>query len=247
MARLSVNLNKIALLRNSRHTGVPDLRAFARIAIEAGARGITVHPRPDERHIRRTDVPMLAETIASQRPTIELNIEGYPDARLLEIAAEVRPEQCTLVPDAPDAFTSEEGWKLDADQMALVRPAIATLKSMGARVILFIDPDLGVLDRIGPSGADGVEIYTGSYAAAFRSGTHETWLDACATTSRAAAKRGLVVNAGHDLNLHNLPPLVARMPNLAEASIGHELTADALVMGFANAVSAYAKALAATP
>jgi pyridoxine 5-phosphate synthase len=244
VARLSVNLNKIALLRNSRRTGVPDLRAFARIAIEAGARGITVHPRPDERHIRRSDVPMLAETITAWRPNVELNIEGYPDARLLEIAAEVRPEQCTLVPDAPEAFTSEEGWKLDADQMALVRPAIATLKMMGTRVILFIDPDPAVLDRITPSGADGVEIYTGSYAEAFREGANDTCLAACAATAQAASERGLVVNAGHDLNLRNLPPLIARMPRLAEASIGHELTADALIMGFAAAVAAYAKMLA---
>jgi pyridoxine 5-phosphate synthase len=246
MARLSVNLNKIALLRNSRRTGVPDLSAFARIAVDAGARGITVHPRPDERHIRRSDVPMLADTIAAWRPQVELNIEGYPDARLLQIATEVRPEQCTLVPDSPDAFTSEEGWKLGAEQMALVKPAIARLKSLGARVILFIDPEPSVLDRISLAGADGVEIYTGAYAAAFREGTHATWLDACAVTAHAAAERGLTVNAGHDLNLNNLPPLVARLPNLAEASIGHELTADALVMGFAAAVSAYARALAAT-
>ena len=245
MARLSVNLNKIALLRNSRRTGVPDLRVFARIAIEAGAQGITVHPRPDERHIRRADVPLLAEMIAGRRPQVELNIEGYPDARLLEIASDVRPEQCTLVPDAPDAFTSEEGWKLGPDQMALVQPAIARLKSLGARVILFIDPDIAVLDRISPTGADGVEIYTGSYAAAFRDGGHEGSLDSCAATARAAAERGLVVNAGHDLNLQNLPPLISKMPSLAEASIGHELTADALVMGFASAVSAYAKVLAA--
>ncbi len=244
MARLSVNVNKIALLRNSRRTGVPDLRAFARLAIEAGARGITVHPRPDERHIRRSDVPMLAETIAARRPQIELNIEGYPDDRLLEICAEVKPEQCTLVPDAPDAFTSEEGFKLGVAQMALVRPAIAKLKAGGARVILFIDPDPAVLDRVRDSGADGVEIYTGSYAAAFRDGTHATLLEACARTTREAADRGLVVNAGHDLNLHNLPPLMAKMPQLSEASIGHELTADALAMGFAAAVSAYVKALA---
>jgi len=246
MARLSVNLNKIALLRNSRRTGVPDLRAFARTAVDAGARGITVHPRPDERHIRRSDVPTLADTIDALRPQVELNIEGYPDTRLLQIAAEVRPEQCTLVPDAPDAFTSEEGWKLGPEQMALVQPAIAKLKSMGARVILFIDPEPSVLDRIPMVGADGVEIYTGSYAAAFRDGMYDTWLDACAVTAHAAAERGLVVNVGHDLNLHNLPPLVARLPSLAEASIGHELTADALVMGFAAAVSAYAKALAVT-
>jgi pyridoxine 5-phosphate synthase len=188
---------------------------------------------------------MLAETIATRRPQVELNIEGYPDTRLLEIAAEVRPEQCTLVPDSPDVFTSEEGWKLGPDQMALVQPAIAKLKSLGARVILFIDPTPDAIDRISAAGADGVEIYTGSYAAAFRSGRHEGWLDACATTARAAADLGLLVNAGHDLNLRNLPPLIAKMPDLAEASIGHELTADALVMGFAVAVAAYAKALAA--
>jgi pyridoxine 5-phosphate synthase len=247
MARLSVNLNKIALLRNSRHTGVPDPCAFARIAIEAGARGITVHPRPDERHIRRSDVPLLAEAIAAWRPGVELNVEGYPDDRLMQIASQVRPEQCTLVPDAPGAFTSEEGWKLGPDQMALVKPAVAKLKAMGARVILFIDPDPSVLERIGDTDADGVEIYTGSYAAAFRAGAYDNLLSACATTARAAADRGLVVNAGHDLNLHNLPPLMARMPILAEASIGHELTADALIMGFATAVSAYAQALAGTP
>jgi pyridoxine 5-phosphate synthase len=244
MARLSVNLNKIALLRNSRRTGVPDLAAFARLALQAGARGITVHPRPDERHIRRSDVPLLANTIAGERPHIELNIEGYPDERLMEICAEVKPEQCTLVPDAPDAFTSEEGFKLGTDQMALVRPAIERLKAQGARVILFIDPDPAVLDRVPASGANGVEIYTGSYAAAFRAGTPDALLNACAVTAAAAAERGLVVNAGHDLNLHNLPPLMARLPGLAEASIGHELTADALLMGFAAAVSAYAKALA---
>lgn len=244
MARLSVNLNKIALLRNSRRTGVPDLQAFARLAIESGALGITVHPRPDERHIRRSDVPALAETIAPWRPKVEFNIEGYPDARLLEICREVRPEQCTLVPDAPDAFTSEEGWKLTPEQLELAKPAIADLHALGCRVILFIDPDPGVLDRIGSSGADGVEIYTGSYAAAFRTGDPAALLEACAMTARAATDRGLVVNAGHDLNLDNLPQLMQRLPFLAEASIGHELTADALLMGFAPAVRAYAAALA---
>ncbi|HJS84693.1 MAG TPA: pyridoxine 5'-phosphate synthase [Acetobacteraceae bacterium] len=243
MARLSVNLNKIALLRNSRRTGVPDLSAFATAAIEAGARGITVHPRPDERHIRRADVPALARLLGPHRPAIELNIEGYPDARLLDIAREVRPEQCTLVPDAPDAFTSEKGWELDAAQGALARPAIATLKALGARVILFIDPDPAVVPRVAASGADGIEIYTGAYAAAFRGGGHAALLDACAATAEAARAQGLAVNAGHDLNLRNLPPLVARIPFLSEASIGHELTADALMMGFAAAVAAYAAAL----
>jgi pyridoxine 5-phosphate synthase len=244
MARLSVNLNKVALLRNSRHTGVPDLLTFAAIAIEAGAAGITVHPRPDERHIRRADVPALARLLHPRRPVLELNIEGYPDARLLEIATEVRPEQCTLVPDAPSAFTSEKGWDLTADQMELVRPAIAALKNLGSRVILFVDPDPAVLDGVIAAGADGIEIYTGGYATAFRTGRHDALLNACAETAAAARARRLVVNAGHDLNLRNLPPLVSRVPFLAEASIGHELTADALAMGFAAAVGAYAAALA---
>ncbi len=243
MARLSVNLNKIALLRNSRHTGVPDVVHFARLAIDAGALGITVLPRPDERHIRRSDVPALAAALAPHRPRIELNIEGYPDARLLEIAAAALPEQVTLVPDAPDAFTSEQGWQLDAAETALVQPAIARLHAQGARVILFVDPDPTVLERIAATGADGVEIYTGSYAAAFRAGSAATELEACAMTAQAARARGLVVNAGHDLNLRNIPPLLARAPFLAEASIGHELTADALERGFAATVAAYAAAL----
>jgi pyridoxine 5-phosphate synthase len=244
MARLSVNLNKVALLRNSRRTGVPDLLHFAHLALENGAAGLTVHPRPDERHIRRSDVPALAALMQPVRPRVEFNIEGYPDLRLQEILAEVKPEQCTLVPDAPDAFTSEEGWKLDAVQMALGRPAIAAAKALGCRVILFIDPDPTVVPLAKEAGADGVEIYTGGYAAAFRGGTDAALRD-IAETARRAAELGLVVNAGHDLNLHNIPPLMQAVPFLAEASIGHELTADALEMGFAAAVRAYAAALRA--
>jgi len=244
MARLSVNLNKIALLRNSRRTGVPDILDFARIAHDAGAGGLTVHPRPDERHIRRADVPALAELMRPWRPACELNIEGYPDERLIEIVHAVRPEQCTLVPDPPGAFTSEEGWKLDNRDTPLVNPAVAALKRLGCRVILFVDPDPGVVERVPGTGADGIEIYTGTYAAAFRAGNAGAELAACAATAARAAGLGLVVNAGHDLNLDNLPGLVAAMPLLAEASIGHELTADALVMGFAAAVRAYKAALA---
>jgi pyridoxine 5-phosphate synthase len=245
MARLSVNLNKIALLRNSRHTGVPDILDFARLAHDAGAAGLTVHPRPDERHIRRADVPALAELMLPWRPGCELNVEGYPDERLMEIVREVRPEQCTLVPDPPGAFTSEEGWKLDNRDTPLVNPAVAALKLLGCRVILFVDPDPGVVERVPGTGADGIEIYTGAYAAAFRAGNAEAELAACAATAARAGALGLVVNAGHDLNLDNLPGLVAAMPHLAEASIGHELTADALVSGFAAAVRAYKAALAA--
>src|ERR1700688_253159 len=170
MARLSVNLNKIALLRNARHTGVPDGLKFARIAHDAGAAGLTVHPRPDERHIRRADVPALAGLMQPWRPACELNIEGYPDERLFEIVREVRPEQCTLVPDMPGVLTSEEGWKLDNRDVPIVVPAVAALKRLGVRVILFVDPDPAVVERVPDSGADGIEIYTGSYAAAFRAG-----------------------------------------------------------------------------
>jgi pyridoxine 5-phosphate synthase len=243
MARLSVNLNKIALLRNSRRTGVPDPLHFARLAREAGADGITVHPRPDERHIRRADVPALAELMRPWRPGCELNIEGYPDERLFEIVRAVRPEQCTLVPDMPGVLTSEEGWKLGDAERMIVDAAIASLKPLGCRVILFVDPMPEAVERVEATGADGIEIYTGAYAAAFRQGDADAALAACAATAARAAERGLVVNAGHDLNLHNLPGLVAAMPFLAEASIGHELTADALTIGFAAAVRAYKQAL----
>ena len=243
MARLSVNLNKVALLRNSRRTGVPDVTRFGRIALDAGAEGLTVHPRPDERHIRATDVPALCLLMINDRPAKELNIEGYPDDRLLEIVRAARPEQCTLVPDAPDAFTSEEGWHLRGDQMATASASVAAYKALGCRVVLFIDPDPAVPERAKQAGADGVEIYTGSYAAAFTAGQHAALLSAIGDTARRARDLGLVVNAGHDLNLHNIPPLMQAVPFLAEASIGHELTADALELGFAATVRAYVKAL----
>jgi pyridoxine 5-phosphate synthase len=244
MARLSVNLNKIALLRNSRRTGVPDLLEFARLAYEAGAEGITVHPRPDERHIRGGDVAALAALMQPWRPACELNIEGFPDERLFAICEAIRPEQCTLVPDGPGVLTSEEGWKLGNRDTPLVNAAVTRLKRLGTRVILFIDPDPDVIDRVPGTGADGVEIYTGSYADACRQGDAAELLDACARTSARAGVRELVVNAGHDLNLENLPELVKAMPNLAEASIGHELTADALKLGWSAAVKAYKAALA---
>ena len=162
MPRLSVNLNKIALLRNSRRTGVPDVVRFGRIAHDAGADGLTAHPRPDERHIRRTDVFALAELMRPWRPGFELNLEGYPDRRFLDLVADIRPEQCTLVPDAPEAFTSEEGWKLDAAQHRLVDAALNELKPLGCRVILFVDPDPAAVAPVRNIGADGIEIYTGA-------------------------------------------------------------------------------------
>lgn len=244
MARLSVNLNKIALLRNARRTGVPDVPAFGRLAREAGAHGITVHPRPDERHIRRADVPALAAMMAPWRPAFELNIEGYPDEGFLALVAAAGAQQCTLVPDAPDTFTSEEGWSLAGDRAEIVRAAVARLKAIGCRAIVFVDPDPAAPERAAALGADGIEIYTGSYAAAFARGDSAAPLDRCGETARRAHGLGLLVNVGHDLNLDNLRPLVDAIPHLHEASIGHELTADALVMGWGPAVRAYRDALA---
>lgn len=243
-ARLSVNLNKVALLRNSRRTGVPDLLAFARIAYEAGADGITVHPRPDQRHIRDDDVSALAEWMKPLRPAFELNIEGYPDARLFRIVSAVQPEQCTLVPDPPSAFTSDDGWKFDdRDAPVRIRDEVARFQAVSGRVILFIDPDPAAVSGLIESGADGAEIYTGSYAAEHRADGPGPVLAAAAQAARAVHIAGLRVNVGHDLNLANLPDLIGTMPLIAEASIGHELTTDALMMGFGPAVSAYKAAL----
>lgn len=243
MASLSVNLNKMALLRNSRRTGVPDVLRFAALARSAGADGVTLHPRPDERHIRLSDVFAIAELIRPWRPSFELNLEGYPDERFLSLCAHVRPEQCTLVPDDPTAFTSEKGWRLDENDRSIVRDSVSALKSMGSRVVVFVDPDADVVDRVADIGADGIEIYTGGYASATRRGSPDNELRACAAAALAATHRRLLVNAGHDLNLENLPRLVSVIPRLAEVSIGHELTADALEMGFERAVIAYRAAL----
>jgi pyridoxine 5-phosphate synthase len=246
MARLSVNLNKIALLRNSRRTGVPDLLAFPERVKSGGGLGITVHPRPDQRHIRFDDVPALARVIAPWRPAFEYNIEGRPDAAFLDLVAAAKPEQCTLVPDADAAFTSEKGWDLtDAEMRALEAP-IRRLKALGTRVILFVDPSPAIVDRVARTEADGVEIYTGSFAAAHKTGGGTAYLEAMRELGQRAKARELMVNAGHDLNLANIPPLMEAVPHLHEASIGHELTVDALVHGFEATVRAYAKALAPT-
>lgn len=242
--RLSVNLNKVALLRNSRHSGVPDLLTFAKLAREAGADGITIHPRPDQRHIRDDDAHALAELMAPWRPGFEFNIEGYPDDRLFKIVEAVRPEQCTLVPDAPSVFTSEEGWKFDhRDAPVIVRDAVTKFRRVAGRVILFIDPDPNMISRVVDSGADGIEIYTGSFANEHRRGGPNPTLAAAAEAAQSAAAAALKINIGHDLNLANLPILLDALPPVSEASIGHELTADALRIGFGPAVRAYKDAL----
>lgn len=243
MARLSVNLNKLALLRNSRRTGVPDLASFPARVKAGGGMGITVHPRADQRHIRSADIPALADAIAAWRPDFEYNIEGNPTPEFLDLVASVSPEQCTLVPDAPEVFTSEKGWDLTVAEVAALERPIASLRSIGSRVILFVDPDPALASRVADAGADGIEIYTGSFAAAHKRGSGARLLDAIGELGENARAARLIVNAGHDLNLANIPDLIAAVPHLREASIGHDLTADALVMGFEHVVGLYATAL----
>lgn len=243
MTVLSVNLNKVALLRNQRDLPYPSVTGFAEIAIAAGAEGITVHPRPDERHIRRQDVDDLAALLA--RPDhahIEFNIEGYPDERFLTLCERVRPAQVTLVPDAPDQRTSDHGWDFAADG-AMLRDVVARLAATGSRVALFVDPDPAVIAGAAASGTDRVEIYTEPYAAAHAAGNAGPILAEMAALAAAAKAAGIGVNAGHDLCLHNLADLVVRVPGILEVSIGHALTADALEIGFAAAVAAYRAAL----
>lgn len=242
MTALSVNLNKVALIRNSRTLGIPSVVKAGETCIQAGAYGLTVHPRPDERHIRRHDVYDLAELLTAH-PTIEFNIEGNPlEAGFLEIVRDVKPNQVTLVPDDPNQFTSDHGWNIAKDGETLV-PIIKEIQDLGARVSLFMDPDpaqirliktLGVVEG---STETRIELYTEPYATTSREGTEaglETLHTSYAVAARVAKDCGLGVNAGHDLNLDNLPQFL-RIPNILEVSIGHALTADALMMGLGPA------------
>jgi len=239
--KLSVNLNKVALLRNQRDVGYPSVLEAARLVVGAGAQGITVHPRPDERHIRRTDVTELAALIREFDPAIEYNIEGYPTPEFMALIRAVRPDQVTLVPDAPDQRTSDHGW--DLKEPGRLRPLIRELKAGGARVSLFMDPDPGAIAGAATVGADRVELYTGPYAEAFAAGEAAILLRRYVQAAEAASEAGLGVNAGHDLNLDNLPAFCHVIPQLAEVSIGHAITADALRIGFPAAVEAYLRAL----
>jgi len=241
MTKLSVNVNKIALLRNSRTIGIPDVCHFADIALGAGAHGITVHPRPDERHIRARDVYELAD-LMRDRPGAEFNIEGNPFHQVLELVADVRPNQCTLVPDDPAAFTSDHGWNLRKDGERL-RPVIAKLRDLGVRVSLFMDPEPEAMRLAQTIGADRIELYTEPYARDYVTNARNASIELYAAAARAASQCGLGVNAGHDLNCDNLPAFVAALPDLAEVSIGHALTADALEFGMAGAVRAYLDAI----
>ena len=245
--KLSVNLNKVALLRNQRHVGYPDPVAAGRTILEAGAHGLTVHPRPDERHIRRQDVYDLAAMMDAQgyrARGIEFNIEGNPFEDFMTLCRETRPEQATLVPDAPDASTSDSGWDVRDDQVAeRLKPLIAELKSYGCRVSLFMNPVAGAMGRVAELGADRIELYTGPYADAFEAGDATAQLALYGAAASAAVAAGLGINAGHDLTTENLPAFKAAVPDLAEVSIGHAFIADALWMGFDRTVAAYLEAL----
>ena len=236
--KLSVNVNAIAQLRNRRDLPWPSLLGLSRIALEAGAWGITVHPRPDERHIRRSDVQPLADLVA-EYPHAEFNIEGYPDDRLMDIVLAVRPDQVTLVPDDPAQATSDHGWDFKAKHNFLA-PIVAKIKGQGMRVSLFADADADTIAIAAETGADRVELYTGPYGA-----THDDVeaavreLDKLQAASEAARSAGLGLNAGHDLTVANLPALLARAPWIEEVSIGHGLTADALEFGMAGAVQRF--------
>lgn len=243
MVNLSVNLNKIALLRNQREVGYPSVLRAARTVLEAGAQGLTVHPRPDERHIRRSDVPELAAFIASHGDaSIEFNVEGYPSPEFVRLLAETRPHQVTLVPDEPYAVTSDHGWDVPANRTFL-RDVIARLRDFGCRVSIFLDADEDSIRDAKEIGADRIELYTGPYAAAYDDGDAEGQLAAFKQAADVAAEVGLGLNAGHDLTLANLPDLCSAMPNLAEVSIGHALTAEALWTGLDTAVKAYLEVL----
>lgn len=242
MTRLSVNLNKVALLRNSRNLNVPDVLRAARIVLEAGAHGITVHPRPDGRHIRVADVHGLAELLKAW-PAAEFNIEGNPfEPPLLELARATRPRQCTLVPDDPAAFTSDHGWDLAASGGRL-RPLIAGLRDLGIRVSLFMDPLPEAMSAAAALGADRVELYTEPYARAFGTPDEAAVTARYAAAARSARQSGLGVNAGHDLNRANLPHFLAAVADVAEVSIGHALVADALESGLSATVAGYLRAM----
>lgn len=249
MTALSVNLNKIAVLRNSRGGELPCILKAARTCIQAGCQGITVHPRPDARHVTADDVHALAGLLAASAPDVEFNIEGNPFAApregypgLLPLVAQVRPAQCTLVPDSDGQITSDHGFDLARDLDRLAAP-VAELKSLGCRVSVFVDA--GALEGFGRAreiGIDRIEIYTGPFAEAVAGGDpamRAQALAACVATATAAREAGLAVNAGHDLDQGNLPLLVAAIPWLAEVSIGHALIADALYLGLDATVRAY--------
>lgn len=235
-AKLSVNLNAIALLRNRRDLPWPSVERLGAIALEAGAHGVTVHPRPDQRHTRNSDLPVLRALVDDRFPGAEFNIEGYPTAEFLALVEANQPEQVTLVPDDPAQPTSDHGWDFTSNH-DLLKPMVERLKKGGARVSLFCEPDASAdqIEAARSTGADRIELYTGPYGSCHDdSAAAGKALESLAKTAELARLAGLGVNAGHDLTVANLPALARAIPHLAEVSIGHGLTADALEYGMAR-------------
>ena len=239
---LSVNVNKVALLRNTRHLGIPSVTRAAELCLQAGAQGITVHPRPDGRHIRAHDVFELAALMKAW-PGREYNIEGNPSQNLMDFIRQVRPHQATFVPDSEDQFTSDHGWSFPQDAERLA-PLVAECKALGVRVSLFMDPVPAQMAAARAVGADRVELYTEPYAAAWGTPGQAAQLQQYAAAAQAALDAGLGVNAGHDLNRDNLAAFVRQVPGVAEVSIGHALIADALELGYTATVQAYLACIA---
>lgn len=238
---LSVNLNKVALVRNTRHLGIPSVTRAATLCLQAGAHGITVHPRPDERHIRGHDVHELAGLLKAW-PGRELNIEGNPFHNLMDFVRTLRPQQCTFVPDSEGQFTSDHGWNFpqDADRL---RPLVAEARALGVRVSLFMDADPSAMSAAKAIGADRVELYTEPYAAAWGGAQQGAQLERFAVAAQAARDAGLGVNAGHDLNRDNLTEFLKQVPGVQEVSIGHALIADALELGYSATVKDYLRCM----
>jgi pyridoxine 5-phosphate synthase len=243
---LSVNLNKVALVRNTRHLGIPSVTRAATLCLQAGANGITVHPRPDERHIRASDVPELA-TLLKDWPEREFNIEGNPFHNLMEVvgqlvAAKLPVHQVTFVPDSEGQFTSDHGWSFP-DDAARLKPLIDQAHAWGLRVSLFMDAEPAPMAAAKAVGADRVELYTEPYAAAWGTSDQTEQLARFVVAAQAALDAGLQVNAGHDLNQDNLAAFVAHVPGISEVSIGHALISDALESGYAATVHGYLRCL----
>jgi len=234
---LSVNVNKVALVRNTRHLGIPSVTRAAVLCLQAGAQGITVHPRPDQRHIRTHDVHELAALLKAW-PDREYNIEGNPFHNLMPFVRELRPHQVTFVPDSEGQFTSDHGWRFP-DDVERLRPLVAECRELGVRVSLFMDADASVMVHARAVGADRVELYTEPYAAAFGTPQQAAQLERFRAAAQAALDVGLGVNAGHDLNRDNLTPFLRTVPGVSEVSIGHALMADALELGYGATVAAY--------
>jgi pyridoxine 5-phosphate synthase len=238
---LSVNVNKVALLRNTRHLGIPSVTRASTLCLQAGAHGITVHPRPDQRHIRDSDVHDLA-ALLKDWPDREYNIEGNPLHNLMPLVRLVRPHQVTFVPDGEGQFTSDHGWRFPQDAVVL-KGLVAEAKALGARVSLFMDADPQAMAAARDVGADRVELYTEPYAQAHGQAAFAQVLAQFKAAAVAAQAVGLEINAGHDLNLFNLRDFVQTVPDVKEVSIGHALMADALEMGYNATIQAYLKCL----